>query len=90
MKITSSFYNLSNPPSTGRGTYQAQGLLQSSQTEITSTRNGRVITERTTATRQSTRRGERLNVGRVDTQAPPIPVDTTPPEACRGNYSRST
>ena len=80
MKITSSFYNLSNPPSTGRGTYQAQGLLQSSQTEITSTRNGRVITERTTATRQSTRRGERLNVGRVDTQAPPIPVDTTPPE----------
>ena len=79
LKVTSSFYNLSNPPSQGTGIYQAQGLLQSSQTEVVSTRNGRVITERLTGTRQSSRRGERLNVANIDTQAPPIPRDTTPP-----------
>ena len=79
LRITSSFYNLSNPPSTGSAVYQAQGLLSSSQTEITSTRNGRVITQSVSGTRQSQRRGERLNVSRVDTQAPDIPRDTTPP-----------
>ena len=79
LRVTSSFYNLSNPPSTGSAVYQAQGLLSSSQTEITSTRNGRVITQSVSGTRQSQRRGERLNVGQVDTQAPDIPVDTTPP-----------
>ena len=79
LRITSSFYNLSNPPSTGSAVYQAQGLLSSSQTEITSTRNGRVITQQVSGTRQSQRRGERLNVGQVDTQAPDIPRDTTPP-----------
>ena len=78
--VTSSFYNLSNPPSRGVGIYQAQGLLQSSQTEITSTRNGIVITDRTTATRQSSRSGERRNVAAIDTQAPDIPQDTTVPE----------
>ena len=44
LRITSSFYNLSNPASSGTGIYQAQGLLQSSQTEDYSTRNARVIT----------------------------------------------
>ena len=78
LRVTSSFYNLSNPPSTGSAVYQAQGLLSSSQTEITSTRNGRVITQSVSGTRQSQRRGERLNVGQIDTQAPDIPVDTTP------------
>ena len=29
----------------GSGNYQAQGLLNTSQTEIVSTRNGRVVTE---------------------------------------------
>ena len=53
--------------------------MSSSQTEITSTRNGRVITQQVSGTRQSQRRGERLNVGQIDTQAPDIPVDTTPP-----------
>ena len=53
--------------------------MSSSQTEITSTRNGRVITQSVSGTRQSQRRGERLNVSRVDTQAPDIPRDTTPP-----------
>ena len=78
LRITSSFFNLSNPPSTGSAVYQAQGLLSSSQTEITSTRNGRVITQQVSGTRQSQRRGERLNFSNVDTQAPDIPVDTTP------------
>ena len=43
LRVTSSYYNLSNPSSQGSAIYQAQGLLQASQTEITSTRNGRVI-----------------------------------------------
>ena len=52
--------------------------MSSSQTEITSTRNGRVITQQVSGTRQSQRRGERLNVGQIDTLLI-IPVDTTPP-----------
>ena len=77
LKITSSYYNLSNPPSSGQGTYQAQGLLNSSQTEITSTRNGRVISQITSGERRFARRGENLNTSPVDTQAPDLPVDTT-------------
>jgi len=78
LKLTSSFYNLSNPPSQGSATYQAQGLLNSSQTEIVSTRNGRVITQNTSGERRTQRRGERLNISAIDTVAPDIPVDTTP------------
>ena len=78
LKLTSSYYNLSNPPSQGSGVYQAQGLLSSSQTEITSTRNGRVITQQVSGERSTQRRGERLNISPVDTIAPDIPVDTTP------------
>ena len=79
MMITSSSYNLSNPASSASVIYQAQGLLQSSQTEIVSTRNGRVITERTRGERQFTRRGENINATEWDSEAPEIPVDTTPP-----------
>ena len=46
MRVTSSFYNISNPASNGSAMYQAQGLLQASQTEDYSTRNGRVILDR--------------------------------------------
>jgi len=78
LKLTSSFYNLSNPPSMGSAVYQAQGLMASSQTEITSTRNGRVISQLTEGERSQTRRGERINMSPSDTVAPDIPVDTTP------------
>ena len=76
LKVTSSFYNLSNPASSGKETYQAQGLLQASQTEITSTRNGRTIVESLNGTKETTRRGENLNTVPFDTTAPEIPVDT--------------
>ncbi len=79
MMITSSAFNLSNPASSASVVYQAQGLLQSSQTEIVSTRNGRVITERTRGERQFTRRGENINATEWDSQAPEIPVDTIEP-----------
>ncbi len=78
LKLTSSFYNLSNPPSMGSAVYQAQGLMASSQTEITSTRNGRVISQLTEGERSSNRRGERINQSPIDTVAPDIPVDTVP------------
>ena len=68
MMITSSSYNLSNPASSASVIYQAQGLLQSSQTEIVSTRNGRVITERTRGERQFTRRGENINATEWDAE----------------------
>ena len=38
VKITASESNLSNPPSYASNVYQVQGLLQSSQTEIISTK----------------------------------------------------
>ena len=79
VKITSSFYNLPNPASAAAENYQAQGLLQSSQTEITSTRNGRVVYEQLNGERVIVSRGETTNTNPTDTEAPPIPVDTTPP-----------
>jgi len=84
MMITTSAFNLSNPASSASVIYQAQGLLQSSQTEIVSTRNGRVITERTRGERQFTRRGENINSTEWDSQAPEIPVNdvvVTPPSS---------
>lgn len=79
MRVTSSFYNLPNPASAAAENYQAQGLLQSSQTEITSTRNGRVVYEQLNGERVIVSRGETTNTNPTDTEAPPIPVDTTPP-----------
>ena len=69
-RITSSFYNMANPSSQGNAMYTAQGMLQASQTEIISTRNGRVIREDRSSTRDFSRRGERLNSESVDTTAP--------------------
>ena len=40
---------------------RTQGLLQSNQTEIVSTRNGRVITESLSGERTMTKRGENIN-----------------------------
>ena len=79
MRVTSSYYNLPNPASSSSEIYQAQGLLQASQTEITSTRNGRVVYEQLTGQRDIVTRGEITNTIAVDTEAPPIPVDQTPP-----------
>ena len=79
MRVTSSFYNLPNPASACSEVYQAQGLLQASQTEITSTRNGRVVYEQMNEQRDIISRGESTNINPVDTEAPPIPEDTTPP-----------
>ena len=78
LRITSSFYNLSNPASNGSAVYQAQGLLQSSQTEIVSTRNGRVVTERLQGSRSMDRRGERLNSAPFDVDAPEVRVNEIP------------
>ena len=77
LRITSSSNNLSNPPSVANTIYQATGTLQSNQTEIVSTRNGRVISESTSGERQFTRRGENIN---VSTQEIPQPEPIVPPE----------
>ena len=79
MRATASYHNLPNPASSCVEVYQAQGLLQASQTEITSTRNGRVVYEQLTGQRDITTKGENINTRAVDTDAPPIPVDQTPP-----------
>ena len=73
LRITSSANNLSNPDSGGASIYQAQGLLNSSQTEVVSTRNGRVVLERLNGERTITRRGERLNVTSDGSLPPPPP-----------------
>ena len=47
MRLTSSFYNISNPASNGSGMYQAQGYIASiTNRELSATRNGRVILDR--------------------------------------------
>ena len=79
LRLTSSYYDLQNPGSQASGMYQAQGLLQSNQTEITSTRNGRVILERNNSTRQITRQGERINAQVFDADAPEVPTPELPP-----------
>ena len=79
LRITSSSNNLSNPDSYGVATYQAQGLLQSSQTEIVSTRNGRVVLERITDQREIMQRGERINVNVVQREPEPEPPQSPPP-----------
>ena len=79
MKVTSSVYNESNPSSGGSAEFSAQGLLQTNQTEIISTRNGRTVIGSVSGNRQISRRGERLNSRNVDTDAPPIPQPTPPP-----------
>ena len=76
---------MANPASQGNGMYSAQGILQATQTEIVSTRNGRVIREDHSATRDFSRRGERLNSETHDTTAPDrgfppineIPIDNS-------------
>ena len=79
VRITSSANNLNNPDSGGSAIYQAQGLLNSSQTEVVSTRNGRVVLERLNGERTITRRGERLNVTGDGSLPPPPPVAPPPP-----------
>jgi hypothetical protein len=74
LKVTSSVYNESNPSSGGQAQFSAQGLLQTNQTEIISTRNGRTIVGATAGERQITRRGEQMNSRNVDTDAPPVPL----------------
>ena len=70
MRVTSSYHNLPNPASACTEVYQAQGLLQASQTEITSTRNGRVVYEQMSEQRDIITRGEIINRNPVDTEAP--------------------
>lgn len=78
MFITSSFWNLGSPASSGSGVYQAQGLLQANQTEIVSTRNGKVIIEQLTGERQFSKEGEVENTEAIDVEAPEIPEDSIP------------
>ena len=85
LKVTSSFYDESNPSSGGSAQFSAQGLLQTNQTEIISTRNGRTIMNSTSGDRQITRRGESMNSRNVDTDAPSVPqpdpnFPATPPQ----------
>ena len=79
VRITSNANNLNNPDSYASHIYQAQGLLNSSQTEVVSTRNGRVVLERLNGERTITRRGERLNVTSDGSLPPPPPVAPPPP-----------
>ena len=79
MRATSSYYNLPNPSSSCGEVYQAQGLLQASQTTVTSTRNGRVVFEQVGGERDITSRGEQINIDEFDSDAPAIPVDQVPP-----------
>ena len=83
LRITSSSNNLNNPASQGTAIYTASGTLQTNQTEITSTRNARVVRENLSGTRQTSRRGERLNVDITDLPPPeppaPPPVVLPPP-----------
>ena len=79
LRVTSSYNNISSPNSHGSAMYQAKGHLQSTQTEVTSTRNGRVIQERTNGERQITKQGERTNALPWDTVAPPVPIPAIPP-----------
>ena len=70
-RLTTSKNNLSNPASAGNATYQAKGTLQTNQTEIISTRNGRVVQETLSGSRQITRRGESINTStRTETGEP--------------------
>ena len=86
LRLTTSFYNMANPSSQGNAMYNAQGILQASQTEIISTRNARVIREDHSSSRDFSKRGERLNSETHDTTAPDrgfppineIPIDNTP------------
>ena len=59
VRLTSDATNIPNPDSYASSIYQAQGLLQSSQTEVVSTRNGRIVLERLTGERSISRQGER-------------------------------
>ena len=82
IRITSSATDLPQPASYGTGTYQAQGLLQTSQTEIVSTRNGRVVTEQLSGERTIIKKGERYNTSVEPGNTPPSPPPpppTTPP-----------
>jgi len=72
--VTASSTQSIDSDSKGQASYSARGLLQSNQTTITSTRNGRVVQERQTGSRSITRRGEELNQVEFDVQAPPVPV----------------
>ena len=58
LEITSSALKLSSPSSSASAIYHSQGLLQSNQSEVVSTRNGRVVIERVSGERQIVRRGE--------------------------------
>ena len=78
LKLTSSFYNESNPSSGGSSEFSAQGLLQTNQTEITSTRNGRTVIQSTSSNREIARRGEIMNSTETDTDPPVIDTDEDP------------
>ena len=60
--------------SKAQATYSARGLLQSNQTSVVATRNGRVIQEQTSGNRTITRRGEELNAVQFDLTASTIPT----------------
>lgn len=57
LRVTSSYYNNNNPSSVGFANYEASGLLQSWQTEIVSTRNGQLVTENLSDSRDTYRYG---------------------------------
>ena len=96
LRLTSSLYNESNPSSSGQAQFSAQGLLQTNQTEIISTRNGRVIMQAANDNRQITRRGESMNSQNVDTDPTPFPVEENEPlpdtstETDNGNADQPT
>ena len=62
-----------------RQKYTHGGNVQTNQTEIVSTRNGRTVLGSVSGDRQITRRGEQMNSRNVDTDPPPIPDNDPPP-----------
>ena len=94
LKLTSSFFNESNPTSGGSTEFSAQGLLQTNQTEITSTRNGRTVIQAASGSREIARRGEIMNSENVDEDPPPVdngedPGATEPPTNTSGGGDNS-
>ena len=83
LRVTSSYYNNNNPSSVGFANYEASGLLQSWQTEIVSTRNGQLVTESLSDSRDTYRYGtdtfEYTNEGDEVAYPTPDPTPVTPP-----------
>lgn len=80
LKVTSSYYDNPESASTGFATYYASGMLQTNQTEIISTRNGQVVTENLSDSKEIDKYDWTTGNTTVKDDYEDYPhVDTTPP-----------